>query len=71
MTKRSEAFVIANDLSPVVSGSVIGTGGQGGRYTLADGTSFRLSLDDCRALPSGYPIWRVGKNLIPSCGDAL
>ena len=50
-------FMKANDESPVVSGAAIGNGGEGGFYTLKNGKSFKLSLDDCRALTPPYPKW--------------
>lgn len=52
-------FVATNDRSPVVSGSVIGKGGEGGRYQLANGKNFTLDLLTCRALPREYPKWKI------------
>lgn len=52
---RVEKFMAANKLSPVVSGSAIGNGGQGARYTLKNGMRFILSADDCRKI--GHPRW--------------
>lgn len=61
-TAKASAFMQANDKSPVVSGAAIGNGGQGGVYTLADKQSFRLSVEDCRSLPAGYPRWMGVRN---------
>jgi hypothetical protein len=55
MTENGKRFVEANGTSPVVCGVVIGRGGEGCRYTLADGSSFRLSSDDCKEI--GKPRW--------------
>lgn len=52
-------FMAANDDSPVVSGAAIGNGGQGGVYTLADGRCYVMSGAICRALPEGYPRWKL------------
>jgi len=57
MTRKARSFMKANDQSPVVSGAAIGEGGQGGFYTLEDGKTFKLLLDDCQALTDGYPRW--------------
>lgn len=57
MTAKSEKFVKENDLSPVIIGAAIGKGGEGGRYTLANGKRFVLNLQDCLDLPEGYPKW--------------
>lgn len=53
----AEAFMIANDQSPVVEGYVHGKGGEGGVYILEDGRSFDLSLEEMRKLPETYPDW--------------
>ena len=55
----TKKFIKANDKSPVVEGSAIGRGGEGGRYTLKDGTHFRLPVEVCRELPEGYPKWDI------------
>lgn len=55
ISANGAAFVEANRKSPVVSGAVIGRGGRGCRYTLADGRTFRLSSEDCKAI--GKPDW--------------
>jgi hypothetical protein len=57
MTENGKQFVAANAKWPVVSGAVIGRGGKGCRYTLANGQSFRLSSDDCREI--GKPTWAI------------
>ena len=57
MKMNAKKFKKLNDKSPVVSGAIIGNGGQGSRYTLADGTYCELDLEACKALPDGYPIW--------------
>lgn len=62
MTKKSEEFIKANDKSPVIIGAAIGNGGKGGIYTLANGKRYTLNLEDCQALPVGYPKWKgIGK----------
>ncbi|GAA0765846.1 hypothetical protein GCM10009434_08210 [Brevundimonas olei] len=48
MRDNLERFIAANKRSPVVSGAVIGSGGQGAHYTLANGKTFTLSADECR-----------------------
>lgn len=50
MTRRALQFVAANALSPVVYGSVIGNGGRGAVYRLANDLAFRLTANDCRAV---------------------
>lgn len=50
MTRRAQHFIAANALSPVVYASVIGRGGQGAVYRLANDMAFTLTADDCRAL---------------------
>lgn len=55
MSKNGERFVAANAKSPVVYGAVIGRGGKGCTYRLADGQEFRLSSADCREI--GKPNW--------------
>jgi hypothetical protein len=57
-THSADEFRKANDKSPVVQGSVIGRGGQGGAYVLDDGTTMVISAEECKKLPSGYPKWR-------------
>lgn len=57
MTTKAEDFMKANDDSPVVSGAAVGKGGQGGYYTLKNGKTFKLSLEDCQALSKTYPRW--------------
>lgn len=54
-TKSAQAFMDANDQSPVYAGAA--HEGGGGTYTLTDERSFTLSLMDCRSLPEGYPKW--------------
>jgi len=55
MTENGKRFVVANAMSPVISGAVIGRGGKGCIYTLANGQEFRLSSDDCKEI--GKPRW--------------
>lgn len=55
LTPKARAFVIANANSPVISGSVIGAGGNGGYYTLKDGKRFKISNTDSKSMP--YPVW--------------
>ena len=57
MTKKAKEFMKENAIHPVVSGSIVGSGGQGGFYTLANHKTFRLSREDCLALDPEYPIW--------------
>jgi len=52
-TKKAARFMAANKEIPVVSGA--GMPGGGGTYTLKDGRSFRLSLEDMRSMP--MPKW--------------
>lgn len=56
-TATAADFMTANDKSPVVSGAVIGAGGQGAVYTLASGDDFRLKAEDLRSMPARYPRW--------------
>ena len=55
--QQAADFVAANATSPVVAGRAIGTGGEGGCYTLADGRRFRLGLKAMHLLPEGSPRW--------------
>lgn len=55
-TKQAKKFMDANDKSPVVSGYANESGGGGG-YTLKNGKSFTLTLEDARSLIDGYPVW--------------
>ncbi len=61
--QEANAFIQANDESPVISGYAIEPDprrpAQGAVYELDDGRSFRLSRDVCRALPADYPKWKV------------
>lgn len=57
MSPNAKRFIKENDRSPVIAGAVIGEGGEGGHYTLMNGMSFTLNLQDCQALPKGYPKW--------------
>lgn len=63
MTDKSKAFVAANKKALVVSGFVIepdpSKPPKGASYTLADGTTHRLDVEDCQALPKGYPKWKL------------
>jgi len=54
---RVAAFKEANAKSPVVYGAVIGLGGKGASYTLANGKTFKLSAAECTAI--GKPIWAI------------
>lgn len=53
----------ANDASPVIAGYAIEQDprrpAQGGVYLLEDGSSHRLPVDVCRALPAAYPKWKL------------
>ena len=57
MTEKAKEFVKANRKHNVISGAAFGKGGEGGSYTLSNGKTFKLSADDCRALPEGFPRW--------------
>jgi hypothetical protein len=62
MTKRTpqqqaDDFMAANDKSPVVAGYAIGQGGQGGNYTLKDGSKYYVGAAACGLLREGYPRW--------------
>lgn len=52
-------FIRANDASPVIQGEVADLGRGGAFYTLECGRVFKLSRDQCRALPPEYPKWAV------------
>ena len=56
MSEQVQDFVRANDRSPVVEGYVLLT--RGAVYTLANGHIFKLTTEECRALPAGYPKWK-------------
>jgi hypothetical protein len=49
------AFLDANRRFPIISGSVVGSGGKGCHYTLSDGRTFTLSRDECEQV--GMPRW--------------
>ena len=51
-----ERFKEANKISPVVSATVIGRGGQGAFYRLANDTYFKLTSEECRQVT---PRWAV------------
>lgn len=59
-TPKADAFMRANDASPVIAGRAYGNGGEGGEYLLENGRRFSLPLKDHRALRKGYPKWRLG-----------
>lgn len=61
--KNAKAFVKANDESPVVSGHTITLKSGGGQYELQDGRIFRLTAEESRALPHGYPKWYFPKEM--------
>lgn len=48
-------FVKANDKWPVIEGMAIGRGGEGCIYKLSSRRMFKLTAEECRALPTGYP----------------
>lgn len=52
-------FIRANDKSRVIAGSVLDTKKGGAIYTLQNGMMFKLNLEECRALPAGYPKWKL------------
>lgn len=55
MSSNAQAFLAANRRSPVISGSAIGNGGEGGHYTLRSGRSFTLTREECEQV--GMPRW--------------
>lgn len=55
--QQCDDFVAANTASPVTSGSVIGQGGEGAYFTLANRTTHRLGAEACKLLPDGFPRW--------------
>ena len=55
MSDNAADFLAANMISPVVYGAVVGRGGEGCRYRLADGREFHLTRDECAEV--GQPIW--------------
>lgn len=57
-TPKAAEFIKANAESGVISGAAHGPQG-GGTYTLADGRSFDLSLEDMRSMP--MPKWDFDK----------
>lgn len=58
MNEQVRDFIRANDASPVVAGEALDLNTGGGIYELASGTLFKLTRDECRALPEGYPKWK-------------
>lgn len=63
MKTVAQHFMEENDKHPVIIGAAIGNGGQGGYYTLENGKSYRLSLEDCQALAEGYPKWKIRETM--------
>lgn len=57
-TEKARKFMEANKESRVVSGAAHGPQG-GGTYTLADGRSFSLYVEDMRSMP--MPKWEHDK----------
>lgn len=57
MTHKAHRFIEANKISPVVYGSVIGNGGRGATYRLADDQTFTLTAAECRMI--GQPRWAL------------
>lgn len=58
----AERFIEANTISPVISGYAKGAGGEGGVFTLADGSRWNLSAKDCEevmSVPGDYPRWHI------------
>lgn len=56
LSANATRFLAANQTSPVVRGSAIGSGGEGARYMLEDGHFFVLSAEECRQV--GMPRWK-------------
>jgi hypothetical protein len=56
LSPAGKQFKLANRHSPVIAGSVIGNGGQGARYTLANRKTYTLTADDCTAIE---PRWQL------------
>lgn len=59
MTPNAKKFVKANDWSSVIEGEVIMSRGVviGVGYVLSSGGKIRLTVEDARSLPEGYPKW--------------
>ncbi|KAA3518870.1 hypothetical protein GOZ96_05000 [Agrobacterium vitis] len=55
-TKNTQAFMKANDESPVIIGAA--KRGGGGLYTLQNKQTFSLTLTEARSLPEEYPKWK-------------
>jgi hypothetical protein len=56
---KAERFKAANKESRVVSATVVGLGGEGATYRLADGRTFKLTAAECEAV--GKVRWRSGR----------
>ena len=59
MTRRAREFLAANKVSPIVDGGVIGSGGRGAMYRLADDRRFTLGRADCLDLPAHQLRWAI------------
>lgn len=59
LTENARAFLTANAKCAVMSGSVHGRNG-GATYTLTNGKSFSLSVEECRSIPT--PRWALQKD---------
>lgn len=58
MTDNVNEFVKANRRSPVITGAADRENG-GATYWLQNNKMFRLSLDECKSLPAGFPRWKL------------
>lgn len=57
---RVQLFCEANDQHLVIAGHVIHWLESGGaRYRLLNGIVWQLTREECRALPEGYPKWKL------------
>lgn len=59
-TPKVQRFILANQESPVVYASVLGSGGRGGLFRLADDRTFKLSADECHIV---RPRWAFRQEL--------
>jgi hypothetical protein len=57
MTRKALQFLAANKRSPIVYCGIIGKGGRGAIYRLADDSSFSLTRADCLDLPAHQLRW--------------
>jgi hypothetical protein len=62
MADQVRQFIKANDKWPVISGAAIEPNPnkppRGAIYTLSSKRAFKLTPEELRALPDGYPKWK-------------